>query len=87
MAEKTPPKITLKAARVNAGLTAKEVGEIVGKNYQTILKYEQDSSNIPLDFGKELSKIYDYPFNYIFLGKNIGLKRTGQNIASQKGKI
>ncbi len=67
MAEKTPPKITLKAARVNAALTAKEVGKIVGKNYQTILKYEQDSSNIPLDFGKELSKIYDYPFNYIFL--------------------
>ncbi|MGV8957579.1 helix-turn-helix transcriptional regulator [Lactococcus lactis] len=80
MAEKKlPPKISLKAARINAGFTAKEVGEIVGKNYQTILKYEQDSSNIPLDFGKELAKLYEYPFNYIFLGKNIGLKQSFGN--------
>lgn len=75
MGDKVPPQITLKAARINAGLTAKEVGKLVGKNYQTILKYEQDSSNIPLDFGKELAKLYNYPFNYIFLGKNIALKR------------
>ena len=47
MAEKTPPKITLKAARVNAVLTAKEVGEIVKKHYQTILSYKNDSENIP----------------------------------------
>ncbi|CAM3251452.1 helix-turn-helix domain-containing protein [Lactococcus hircilactis] len=73
--KKLPPKISLKAARVNAGYSAKEVGEIIGKNYQTILKYEQDSSNIPLDLGKQLSKIYEYPFNYIFLGKKIVLKQ------------
>lgn len=80
MAEtKLPPKISLKAARINAGFTAKEVGKIVGKNYQTILKYEQDSSNIPLDFGKELAKLYKYPFNYIFLGENIGLKQSFGN--------
>ena len=33
MAEKTPPKIKLKAARTNADFSAKEVAEIVGKNY------------------------------------------------------
>ncbi|WP_148113581.1 helix-turn-helix domain-containing protein, partial [Lactococcus lactis] len=55
MAEKTPPKITLKAARVNAGLTAKEVGEIVKKHYQTILSYEKDSENIPTGLLIELS--------------------------------
>ncbi|KZK10664.1 repressor [Lactococcus cremoris] len=73
MAEKTPPKITLKAARVNAGLTAKEVGEIVKKHYQTILSYEKDSENIPTGLLIELSEIYHYPMDFIFLGKTYGL--------------
>ncbi|MCT0027159.1 helix-turn-helix transcriptional regulator [Lactococcus lactis] len=75
MAEKTPPKITLKAARVNAGLTAKEVGEIVGKNYQTILSYEKDSTEIPMGLARKLAEIYDYPIDFIFLGKTTEYKR------------
>ncbi|MDG4972289.1 helix-turn-helix transcriptional regulator [Lactococcus lactis] len=75
MADKTPPKITLKAARVNAGLTAKEVGEIVKKHYQTILSYEKDSENIPTGLLIELSEIYHYPMDFIFLGKNIRFKQ------------
>lgn len=74
--EKLPPRITLKAARINAGLTAKEVGKLVNRHYQTILKYEEDSSDISMSFAQELSKIYEYPLNYIFLGKNIALKRN-----------
>lgn len=69
-----PPKITLRAARVNAGLSAKEVGEKLGKSFQTVLKYEADSTNIPHDLGKELAKLYHYPYDFIFLGKTYCLK-------------
>lgn len=75
---KLPPKITLKAARTNAGLTAKEVGKIVNKHYQTILNYEKDSDDIPTSLLVELSHIYQYPAEFIFLGKTYGLKSTEQ---------
>jgi DNA-binding XRE family transcriptional regulator len=76
MEDKVPPQITLKAARINAGLTAKEVGKIVNKHYQTILNYEKDSDNIPTSLLVELSHIYQYPVEFIFLGKTYGLNST-----------
>lgn len=67
--KKLPPKITLKAARVNAGYSAKEVADILGKNQQTILGYEKDSTDIRVSLSKELANIYGYPIDFIFLGK------------------
>ena len=75
MAEKTPPKIKLKAARINAEFSAKEVAEIVGKNHQTILSYEKDSTKIPMSLAIKLAEIYDYPIDFIFLGKTTEYKR------------
>lgn len=75
MAEKTPPKIKLKAARTNADFSAKEVAEIVGKNYQTILSYEKDSTEIPMSLARKLAEIYDYPIDFIFLGKTTEYNR------------
>ena len=75
MADTIPPKITLKAARTNAGLTAKEVADKVNKNYQTILAYEKDSTGISITLAQKLADIYSYPLDYIFLGKNIVLKQ------------
>ncbi len=75
MAEKTPPKIKLKAVRTNAGFSAKEVAEIVGKNYQTILSYEKDSTEISMNLARKLADIYDYPIDYIFLGKTTEYNR------------
>ena len=37
-------KITLKAARVNAGLTQKELAEKIGKSETTIIKWENDQT-------------------------------------------
>jgi transcriptional regulator with XRE-family HTH domain len=76
MAGEFPPRITLKAARINAGLTAKEVANKVHKHYQTILAYEKDSGNIPNNLLMELSEIYKYPMDYIFLGKTYCLNST-----------
>lgn len=76
MAEKNlPPKIQLKAARANAGMSAKEVAGIVGKNYQTILNYEKDSTEIPMNIARKLAAIYDYPIDFIFLGKTTEYNR------------
>ena len=68
--------MTLKAARVNVDMTAKEVADIVGIHQQTLLKYEHDSSKIPFDLLQRLSKIYGISTDYIFLGKKYDLKRT-----------
>lgn len=73
-----PPKITLRAARTNAGYSAKEVGEKIGKHSQTILNYEKDSSDIPRGLLIELSEIYRYPIDFIFLGKTYGLNSITQ---------
>lgn len=61
-------KLSLKAARVNAGYTQKQVANIIGINYQTLGKYEKDSSNISLKILNELITLYNVDVNNIFLG-------------------
>lgn len=63
------PKITLKAARVNAGLTQKEAAKLIGIHFQTLSKYEEDSSNIPFSLVEKASEIYKLPISCFFLGK------------------
>jgi transcriptional regulator with XRE-family HTH domain len=62
-------KITLKAARINRGLTIKDVAKELGKCVDTISKYESDSSSIPQDLMISLLKMYKVPFENIFFGK------------------
>lgn len=68
-------QISLKAARVNAGFTSKEAADAVDVHYQTLAKYEKDSSDIPFSLLDELSKLYQVPINNIFLGKEYELIR------------
>ena len=63
------PKITLKAARVNAGLTQKEAAKLLGIHFQTLSKYENDSSNIPFSLVEKASEIYGLPISCFFLGE------------------
>ncbi|HEP1544100.1 helix-turn-helix family protein [Streptococcus pyogenes] len=63
------PQITLKAARINAGYTLKQVAGAVGKNPQTISKYEKDSSDISLGLLQKLSSLYGVTIDNLFLGK------------------
>lgn len=71
-------QITLKAARTNAGLTIREVAEMVSIHHQTLAKYEKDSSDISVSLLNKLSDIYQIPEDYIFLGKEYDLIRTIQ---------
>ena len=59
------PKITLKAARVNAELTQDEAAERIGKSKQTIMNWEKGITPIKYCDLIKLSEIYDMPIEYI----------------------
>lgn len=63
------PKISLEAARVNANLTQKEAAKLLGIHFQTLSKYEKDSSKIPFSLVEKASEIYKLPISCFFLGK------------------
>lgn len=60
------PKITLKAARVNAGLTQREAAKRLGIAYQTLSRYEDESGSVRQDMLKKMSELYDMPIEFIF---------------------
>lgn len=72
--------MTLRALRVNVGLTAKEVANVVGVHHQTLLKYENDSSRIRADLLAQLAEFYKVAQDDIFLGTNYELKRNFKNL-------
>ncbi|MEK4201177.1 MULTISPECIES: helix-turn-helix domain-containing protein [unclassified Cytobacillus] len=61
-------KITLKAARVNAGLKLVEAAELFGINKDTLSKYERDSTNVPRSFFVKIEEYYKVPVENIFFG-------------------
>lgn len=60
------PKITAKAARVNANLTLREAAEKLGMTYQNLSKLENDEDKITLGLAKKMSQIYQIPMDFIF---------------------
>ncbi|ACO23657.1 xre family toxin-antitoxin system, antitoxin component [Streptococcus pneumoniae GA04375] len=46
----------------------RQVAKKVNKNFQTISKYEKDSTLIPFELLKELSELYQVKLDDIFLG-------------------
>ena len=60
------PKITLKAARVNAGLTQQEAAKKLGISYQTLSRYEGESGNVRQEMLQKMSELYDMPIEFIF---------------------
>ena len=63
-------KISLKACRVNAGMTLKEASQIFGVHYETLSNYENDSTNVPRTFFIKLESVYGIPTENIFFGKH-----------------
>ena len=64
-----PPKISLAAARVNAGFEQKEAAIKLGVTAPTLRSWERGDT-LP-DYGKvsEIETLYKYPKDYIFFGK------------------
>ena len=61
------PKITLKAARVNAELTLDEVAEIIGKSKQSIENWDSGKRLIKYSYLIKLSDLYEMPLVYIMV--------------------
>lgn len=69
----TPPKITLKAARTNAGLTLIEASKRIGVSVATLHSWEADSSDIKISSSKKIEEVYGYPTEFIFFGNTLEL--------------
>lgn len=59
------PKITLKAARVNAGLTQSEAAEKLGISQRQLLVWEKHPGIIKTKYLPKISEVYDYPKDLI----------------------
>ena len=65
----TIPKITLEAARANAGYTLKEAAGLIGVSVATLHKWEKDSSSVKISQVNKIEEVYKFPSEYIFFGK------------------
>lgn len=59
------PKISIKAARVNAGLTQKEAARQLGITPNTLASYEKDSDKLTIEMLKKLSELYKIPTDFL----------------------
>ena len=50
--------ISIRAARVNAGLTQTQLGESVGKSKGTIASYENYATKVPIDVALAMAKVF-----------------------------
>lgn len=62
-------KITLRAARINIGMTQDDAAAQFGIHQATLAKYEQDSTNVPRPFYIKIEDVYGIPVENIFFGK------------------
>lgn len=75
-------KITLTAARVNAGLTLREAAERLGIAVSTLQSYEKGITFPNTERIDAMCELYDMPYDFIFFGNKSGL--TGFSERMQK---
>lgn len=61
--------VSLRAARINLGLTRKEASKYFNIHHITLANYEVDSTNIPHSFFIKIENIYGISTDHIFFGK------------------
>ncbi|MFI8493323.1 helix-turn-helix domain-containing protein [Peribacillus butanolivorans] len=74
-------KLTLRAARVNAGLKLIDAANLFGINKDTLSKYEKDSTNVPRTFLEKIEVLYNIPVEHIFFGEQSEFFRKFKRIA------
>lgn len=72
----TIPKISLEAARTNAGYTLKEASKLIGVSVATLHSWEKDSSSVKISSVHKIEEVYQYPSEYIFFGKRVELNSS-----------
>ena len=69
----TELKISLKAARVNAGLTILKAAKELEIGKDTLIKWEKNSGLVNPIWQNRISKVYKMPIDYIFFGERMEL--------------
>lgn len=59
------PKISIKAARVNSGLTQEEAARLLGITPNTLARYEKKSGKLSLEMLNKLSDLYKIPTDFL----------------------
>ena len=62
-------QLTLKACRINCGMTLEEASQHFNIHRHTLSQYENDSTNVPRTFFIRLESIYGIPTENIYFGK------------------
>lgn len=61
-------KISLAAARVNAGLTQKQAAEALGVRTETICAWETHKTSMSVDMALKIAELYNLPIDCISFG-------------------
>lgn len=64
------PRISLKAARVNAGLSQKEAAEKLDISRATLQNYENGKTTPDVLMSRKIEELYRFPTDYILFGIN-----------------
>lgn len=64
------PKITLKAVRVNAGLSQAEAAKRLKISRSTLQHYEMGETVPDWDMVQRMVEVYQFPADHIFFSKN-----------------
>lgn len=65
------PKISLRAARVNANLSQAEAARQIGVCKATLQKYENGVTVPDWDTVETISRVYNFPINFISFTRNL----------------
>lgn len=69
------PKITLAAARINAGFTQKEAAKELDVCQKTLQNYENGKQVPDWEMVHKIGNLYNFPTDFIFFGSALRLKR------------
>ena len=66
-----PPKISLAAARVNAGFLQDDAAAKLHVTTETLRNWEKGNTIPTYDKVMKICELYQYPADYIFFGKSL----------------
>lgn len=70
--------ITMKAARVNRGITIKEAAKDLGIGERALYNYEAGITSPPIQVGMAMAKLYDVPLDMLDFGMNTSSEKTNK---------
>ena len=80
-------QITLEAARVNAGMTQKEVAMAMNVDRTTVIRWEKAKKIPNYDESEKLAELYQIPLDNIFLERNLAKSENIFNKAHPKNPV